>query len=168
MISVTNWNNINEWNFGDNLTVTVNEGRATINASVAGYGVSNFVNLADVYLEYNDDNLGKMPVLDKDPNGVYRLVWGVSNMKNVMRSQDYVGPNATQQVHSADLADSATTANTLQNLYSVNDGTTSASALWTSSRIVQEINKGVKVYSGTSTPTSSIGKDGDLYILLNE
>lgn len=168
LVSVTNWNNINEWNFGDNLTVTVNEGRATINASVAGYGVSNFVNLADVYLEYNDDNLGKMPVLDKDPNGVYRLVWGVSNMKNVMRSQDYVGPNATLQVHSADLADSATTANTLQNLYSVNDGTTSASALWTSSKIVQEINKGVKVYSGTSTPTSSIGKDGDLYILLNE
>ena len=89
-------------------------------------------------------------------------------MNNIMSVTEYVGDTATKQVHSAELADSATTAGLLQNLYSVNDGSTSATTLWTSSRIVQEINAGVKVYSGTTTPSSSIGKNGDLYILLDE
>lgn len=164
---VTDWNKINEWNFGNNLTVSVTNGVATINADVAGSGVANFVNLADVNVKYADEHIGKMIVLNK-VNGQYRLTWGVANMNNIMNMPDYVGPEATQYVHLADYATSSGSANTLQNQYTVNDGTASATTLWSSSRVVQEINKGVKVYSGTTTPSSSLGKDGDLYILLDE
>lgn len=166
-VSRTDWNNINEWNFGDNLTVTVNNGRATINATVAGTGQSNFVNLGDVALEYNDSNLGKMVTLDKI-NGNYKLVWSAANLAGYMREIDFVGQSATRSVALADLATTATSANTLQNTYTVSDGTTSATTLWTSSKVVTELNKVVKTYSGTTEPTSSLGKDGDIYILLEE
>lgn len=175
-VSRTDWNNINEWNFGNNLMVTVDNGRATINATVAGTGVSNFVNLGDVSVDYIDANIGKTLILDKDSSNNYKIVFSDVNMNGYMKSADYAYDIINHVVYKANLANSATTAlnaDKLQNIYIVDDTDQSATVLWTSDKIVSDVssqiqNEGVRTYNGTSEPSANLGKDGDLYILLED
>ena len=174
-VSKTDWDKINEWNFGDNLTVTVTDGRATINAAVAGSGASSFVNLADTDVTYNEANLGKMVTLGKDGSNNYKLQFAAAPLNNYMLIADYVDSTVDKRVKyaaRADSADVALTANKLQNTYTVNDSGTSNQVLWTASKIrtntsAQIAAEGVNTYYGTSAPTTVAGsKDGDLYILI--
>jgi len=173
-VSRTDWNNINEWNFGDNLTVTVTDNKATINANVAGSGASNFANLGDVDVTYNESNLGKMLVLDKDASNNYKIKFGEAGLAGYMKTVDYAYDavhHVVKKANEAALADVAETANKLQNTYTVNDASPTATTLWSSSKIVSDVstqiqNEGVRTYNGTTEPDDSLGKDGDLYILL--
>lgn len=174
-VAKTDWNKINEWNFGDNLTVTVTDGRATINANVAGSGASSFANLADTDVTYNEANLGKMVTLGKDGSNNYKLQFAAAPLNNYMLIADYVDSTVDKRVKyaaRADSADVALTANKLQNTYTVNDSGTSNQVLWTASKIKSNTTaqikaEGVNTYYGTSAPTTVAGsKDGDLYILI--
>lgn len=175
-VSRTSWNNINEWNFGDNLTVTVTDGRATINAAVAGSGASNFANLGDVDVLYTDADLGKTLILDKDSNNNFKIKLSSVNMHSYMKEADYsynVTTHVVKKAHEADIATTALNANKLQDTYTVNDGSQSNTTLWTSNQIVSDVstqiqNEGVRTYNGTSEPSASLGKEGDLYILLED
>ena len=174
-VAKTDWNKINEWNFGDNLTVTVTDGRATINANVAGSGASSFANLSDTDVIYNESNVGKMIALGKDGSNNYKLQFMAAPLNNYMLISDYVDSTVDKRVKyaaRADSADVALTANKLQNTYTVNDSGTSNQVLWTASKIKSNTTaqikaEGVNTYYGTSAPTTVSGsKDGDLYILI--
>lgn len=175
-VAKTDWNKINEWNFGNNLTVTVTDGRATINAAVAGNGATSFANLSDTQVTYNEENIGKMIVLGKDGSNNYKLQFvSAPALNNYMLIADYVDSTVDKRVKyaaKADLATTAVSANTLQTKYTVNDSGTSNTTLWTASKIktnttAQIKAEGVNTYYGTSAPTTVSGaKDGDLYILI--
>lgn len=174
-VAKTDWNKINEWNFGDNLTVTVTDGRATINANVAGSGASGFANLSDTDVTYNESNVGKMITLGKDGSNNYKLQFASAPLNNYMLISDYVDSTVDKRVKyatRADSADVALTANKLQNTYTVNDSGTSNQVLWTASKIKSNTTaqikaEGVNTYYGTSAPgTISGAKNGDLYILI--
>lgn len=174
-VAKTDWNKINEWNFGDNLTVTVTDGRATINANVAGSGASSFANLSDTDVTYNESNVGKMVTLGKDGSNNYKLQFAAAPLNNYMLISDYVDSTVDKRVKyaaRADSADVALTANKLQNTYTVNDSGSSNQVLWTAAKIrtnttAQIKAEGVNTYYGTSAPTTVSGsKDGDLYILI--
>lgn len=175
-VAKTDWNKINEWNFGNNLTVTVTDGRATINAAVAGNGATSFANLSDAQVTYNEANIGKMIVLGKDASNNYRLQFvAAPPLNNYMLIADYVDSTVDKRVKyaaKADLATTAVSANTLQTKYTVNDSGTSNTTLWTASKIKTNTSaqikaEGVNTYYGTSAPTTVSGaKDGDLYILI--
>lgn len=176
MVAKTDWNKINEWNFGNNLTVTVADGRATINAAVAGNGATSFANLSDTQVTYNEDNVGKMVVLGKDGSNNFKLQFAAAPaLNNYMLIADYVDSTVDKRVKYAaksDLATTATSANTLQTKYTVNDSGTSNTTLWTASKITTNTSaqikaEGVNTYYGTSAPTTIKGaKEGDLYILI--
>ena len=78
----------------------------------------------------------------------------------------------------AELADRATLADAATNALAVNDKVvddtdSTVDSLWTAAQIIsntssQISNEGVNTYSGTSVPSDSLGKDGDLYILLED
>lgn len=175
-VAKTDWNKINEWNFGNNLTVTVTDGRATINAAVAGNGATSFANLSDAQVTYNEENIGKMIVLGKDASNNYKLQFvPAPPLNNYMLIADYVDSTVDARVKyaaKADLATTAVSANTLQKKYTVNDSGTSNTTLWTASKIKTNTSaqikaEGVNTYYGTSAPTTVSGaKDGDLYILI--
>ena len=176
MVAKTDWNKINEWNFGNNLTVTVADGRATINAAVAGNGATSFANLSDTQVTYNEENIGKMIVLGKDGSNNFKLQFAAAPaLNNYMLIADYVDSTVDKRVKYAaksDLATTATSANTLQTKYTVNDSGTSNTTLWTASKITTNTSaqikaEGVNTYYGTSAPTTIKGaKEGDLYILI--
>ena len=132
-VSKTDWNNINEWNFGNNLTVTVVDGRATINASVAGSGATSFANLSDTDVTYNETNMGRMVVLGKDSSNNYKLQFAPAPaLNNYMLIRDYVDSTIEKRVKRALLADTATvaeSANTLQSNYTVNNSASSNTVL---------------------------------------
>jgi hypothetical protein len=175
----TDWNKINEWNFGDTLTVNVVDGRATINVkdvSDIDTPYSNyFGNLADVNVTMNASNLGKMLVLGQ-VNNEYKLQFtDAPPLNKYMEIIDYVDSVEEKRVQYAALADNATvaaSANTLQTKYTVNDSATSDVNLWTASKIKSNTTtqikaEGVNTYYGTSAPTTIQGaKDGDLYIMI--
>lgn len=175
-VAKTDWNKINEWNFGNNLTVTVTDGRATINAAVAGNGATSFTNLSDTQVTYNEENIGKMVVLGKDGSNNFKLQFAAAPaLNNYMLIADYVDSTVDKRVKyaaKADLATTATSANTLQTKYTVNDSGTSNTTLWTAAKITSNTSaqiksEGVNTYYGTSVPTTIAGsKEGDLYILL--
>ena len=175
-VSKTDWDKINEWNFGDNLTVTVTNGRATINAAVAGQGASNFVNLGDVDVVYNDSNLSKMVVLGKVGNN-YKLQFSEAPaLYRYMLISDYVDDSIEKVVKKAALATTATTAesaNTVQGTYTVNDLANDNTKLWSAAKIISNTstqiqNESVRTYSGTAAPSNSLGKDGDIFVLIEE
>ena len=175
-VATTDWNKINEWNFGNNLTVTVSDGRATINASVAGNGATSFTNLSDTSVTYNEDNIGKMVVLGKDGSNNFKLQFAPAPaLNNYMLIADYVDSTIDKKVKlatKADLATTATSANTLQTKYTVNDSGSSNTTLWTAAKIKSNTTaqiqaEGVNTYYGTTAPTTIAGsKEGDLYILI--
>lgn len=175
-VAKTDWNKINEWNFGNNLTVTVTDGRATINAAVAGNGATSFTNLSDTNVTYSEANIGKIICLGKDSSNNFKLQFmNAPALNNYMLIADYVDSTIEQRVKyaaKADLATTAVSANTLQTKYTVNDSGTSNTTLWTASKIKTNTSaqikaEGVNTYYGTSAPTTVAGsKDGDLYILI--
>ena len=162
---------INEWNFGNNLTVTVSGHRATINATGSGStGVSRFANLDDVNVTYTG-NAGKLVVVNEAENGL--VLSAAPSFSDYMLKSTYVNSIDPRKVNLAVLADrassadSATTALTLQNAYSVNDGGLSDTALWSAQRIMEYTNTTTPdTYSGNAVPSPTLGKDGDLYILI--
>ena len=158
------------------MTVTVNDGRATINAAVAGQGASNFANLGDVDVIYNDSNLSKMVVLGKVGNN-YKLQFSEAPaLYRYMLISDYVDDSVEKVVKKAALATVATTAdsaNAVQGTYTVNDLANDNTKLWSAAKIIgntsaQIAAEGVRTYSGTQTPSNSLGKDGDIFVLIEE
>lgn len=177
-VSTTDWNKINEWNFGDTLTVNVHDGRATINVKDANASTTKytnyFANLADVDVDMNEDNLGRLIGLRKTNNEL-KLQFIDAPLNNYMLISEYVDSIIDKKVKlakRADLADVATTANELQGKYSVNDGGLSNSTLWSSTKIQSNTTaqikaEGVNTYYGTTAPTTVQGaKNGDLYIMI--
>lgn len=165
-------NEINEWNFGNNLTVTINGHRATINATGSGGsgGVTSFANLDDVNVTYTG-NAGKLVIVNEEENGL--VLSAAPSFSNYMLKSTYVSTTDPRKVNLAVLsdralnADSATTALTLQSAYSVNDGGLADTDLWSAERIMEYTNTTTPdTYSGTTVPSASLGKDGDIYILI--
>ena len=88
----------------------------------------------------------------------------------------YVDRNDVTKVKKAVQADNATLAATATNALAVNnktvdDSKTNNSSLWTAEKIIsntssQITNESVTTHSGTSVPSNSLGKNGDLYILI--
>ena len=88
----------------------------------------------------------------------------------------YVDKNDVTKVRKAVQADKATTAETATNALAVNtkvvdDTKNTNGVLWTAEKIItntssQIASEGVTTYSGTTVPSDSLGKNGDLYILI--
>lgn len=172
--SSTGWDKINEWNFGNNLTVSVVDHKATINASSTGSSsVSSFVNLNDVNVVYTG-NAGKLISVNSTENGL--VLSDIPALDNYMLKTVYVDTNDVTKIKRAVLSDTATVATTATNALAVNnkvvdDTASSTGAIWTASKIISNTSsqiksEGVNTYSGTTVPDSSLGKNGDLYILI--
>ena len=178
-VAKTDWNKINEWNFGDTLTVNVTDGRATINVkdvSKTDTPYSNyFGNLADVNVTMDANNLGKMLVLGQVGNEYKLQFTSAPPLNKYMEIVDYVDSVDKKRVQYAALADAATvatSANTLQTKYTVSDSANTDTNLWTAAKIKSNTTaqikaEGVNTYYGVNAPTTIQGaKDGDLYIMI--
>ena len=167
---------INSFNFGDNLVVTVNGNTATISAKgVDGPNATNFANLADVNVVYSG-NEGKTLAINAEGTGI--VVSDAPSLDAYMLKAVYADPTDSSKVKRATLADVATNANTATNATklsnkTVDDTKTTNAVLWTASKIISNTstqikNEGVATYSGTTEPDNSVGKDGDIYALIEE
>jgi hypothetical protein len=166
---------INALEFGDNLTVTINGPVAKINASGEGGsgGASNFVNLQDVDVDYTG-NEGKVIVVNEAGDGL--SVAKMPALKDYMLKAIYADEDEPTKVKRAVLADTATLAISANNSLKVNDKSvddtkTTNAYLWTAEKIISNTSsqiksEGVNTYSGTAVPDNSLGKNGDLYILI--
>lgn len=170
---------VNKINFGNNMKVTYNDHTVTINVpdSISGGGggtiESKFANLDDVNVTYSG-NAGKK--LGINPTGTGVCILDEPPLENYMLKAVYVDPNNIYQVRKAASADNATYATSANNAAHVNDKVVDDSkktdaVLWTASKIISNTSaqiraEGVNTYSGTSVPSSSLGKDGDIYVLL--
>ena len=166
---------INSLEFGDNLNVSVNGHVAKINGTGEGGsgGAVNFVNLADVDVTYTG-NEGKVIVINEEGSGLE--VANMPALSNYMLKAIYADDDEPTKVKRAVLADTATLALTANNSLKVNDKSvddtkTSNAYLWTAEKIIfntssQIQSEGVNTYSGTTVPSDSLGKNGDLYILI--
>lgn len=167
---------INSFNFGDNLVVTVNGNTATISAKgVDGPNATNFANLADVNVVYSG-NEGKALAINAEGTGI--VVSDAPSLDAYMLKAVYTDPTDSSKVKRATLADVATNANMATNAAklsnkTVDDTKTTNAVLWTASKIISNTsaqikNEGVVTYSGTTEPDNSVGKDGDIYALIEE
>lgn len=168
-------NEINTFTFGNNLSVVVSGHNATINASGGGGGQAEnkFANLEDVDVIYTG-NEGKMLVVNDEGTGV--SIASVPSLNDFMRRSVYVSPTDITKVKRAVLADTANGAHTATNAMflnekAVNDNDSTESSLWTAAKIISNTSsqiaaEGVNTYSGTTVPEDSLGKNGDLYILI--
>lgn len=165
---------INTFSFGNNLSVSVAGHTATINATGSGgQSETKFANLEDVDVTYTG-NEGKMLVVNSEGTGVTTA--NTPSMNDFMRKSVYISPTDVSKVKKAVSADTANISNSAinaqaVNLKVVNDEDTTNASLWTAAKIIsntssQIANEGVRTYSGTTVPASSLGKDGDLYILI--
>jgi len=165
---------INTFKFGNNLTVDIDGHAATINATGSGgQSVTEFANLDDVDVVYTG-NAGKMLVVNSAENGVE--LSNAPSLTDFMRKSIYVSTTDISKVKKAEQADNATLAATATNALAVNskvvdDTDTSTASLWTASQIIsntssQISSEGVNTYSGTTVPSSSLGKNGDIYVLI--
>lgn len=176
------WNNgvllsaeINTFSFGDNLSVKISGNTATVSASGEGGsgGVSNFINLNDVDVTYTG-NEGKSIIINEEGTGL--TVTDTPAMSSYMLKAVYTDEDEPTKVKRAVLADTATLAISANNSLKVNDKSvddtkTSNAYLWTAEKIISNTtsqikNEGVNTYSGTTVPDNSLGKNGDLYILI--
>ena len=115
-----------------------------------------------------------MLVVNENENGI--SVANALSMDEYMLESVYVDPTDVTKVKKAVKADNATTADTATNALklsnkTVDDTKTNDTALWTASKIISYISsqiqsEGVNTHSGTSAPSNSIGKDGDIYVLI--
>ena len=167
---------INSFNFGDNLVVTVNGNTATISAKgVDGPNATNFANLADVNVVYSG-NEGKTLAINAEGTGI--VVSDAPSLDSYMLKSVYTDPIDSSKVKRAALADVATNANMAVNATKlsnkiVDDTKTTNAVLWTASKIISNTSaqiksEGVSTYSGTIEPDNSIGKNGDIYALIEE
>lgn len=167
-------NEINTFNFGDNLTVSVNGTTATINATGGnGTGETNFANLADVDVVYTG-NEGKALAINAEGTGI--VVSDAPALNDYMTKSQYVDPLNSSKVKKAVQADTASLASIAENARTVNaksvdDTKNTNEVLWTAEKIIsntssQITNEGVQTYSGTTEPDNLIGKDGDIYALI--
>lgn len=165
---------INTFNFGDNLTVSVNGSTATINATGGnGTGETNFANLADVDVVYTG-NEGKALAINAEGTGI--VVSDAPALSDYMTKSQYVDPLNNSKVKKAVQADSASLASIAENARAVNaksvdDTRNTNEVLWTAEKIISNTssqiqNEGVRTYTGTTEPSNSIGKDGDIYALI--
>ena len=166
---------INALEFGDNLAVTISGNVAKINASGEGGsgGAVNFVNLQDVDVDYTG-NEGKVIVVNEAGDGL--SVAKMPALKDYMLKAIYADEDEPTKVKRAVLADTATLAITANNSLKVNDKSvddtkTTNAYLWTAEKIISNTssqiqNEGVNTYSGTTVPANTLGKNGDLYILI--
>lgn len=165
---------INTLNFGDNLTVTVEGNVATINAEAANSSaVKNFANLADVNVTYTG-NEGRMLVVNDTGDGV--VVSDTPSLDEYMLESVYVDTNDVTKVKKAVKADRATNADLADNALKLankmaDDSKNTDAVLWSAAKIIsntssQIASEGVNTYSGTSAPANSLGKDGDIYVLI--
>lgn len=172
----TDWNKVNEWNFGTGLSVQVLNGRATINAvNPSTSSVRQFSSLEDVSVTYDDTNVGKLLQLGKTESGVYNIELTSAPPLHLYMTKDSYAFNdeKIKRAVNSDNADRADTADKLHNRYAVNDAGISNSTLWSAAQIKSNTtsqikSEGVNTFSGTGVPTNDIGKDGDLYILLED
>ena len=95
--------------------------------------------------------------------------------KEYMLRSVYVEPTDISKVKKAVHADNATLADSASNALAVNNKSINNDAnsdtLWTSDKIISNTslqirNEGVNTYSGTSAPANSLGKNGDIYVLI--
>lgn len=168
-------NTINTFNFGNSLEVSVMDNVATINVREgASVALENkFANLQDVAVTYTN-NAGRMLVVNDDETGVTTA--NVPSLHDVMLKTVYMDETDYTKVKKAVEADHATLATTATNALAVNnkvvDNTANTSGvLWTADKIISNTslqiqNEGVNTYSGTTVPDASLGKNGDLYILI--
>ena len=165
---------INSLVFGNNLSVSIAGHTATINGTGSGgQSETKFANLEDVDVTYTG-NAGKMLVVNDTEDGV--VLANSPSFNDFMRKSVYVSTSDITKVKKAVDADRAQAAYSANNALAVNnkvvDDTDNTSAsLWTAAKIIsntssQIANEGVQTYSGTTTPSSSLGKNGDLYILI--
>ena len=165
---------INTFNFGDNLIVSVNGSTATINATGGnGTGETNFANLADVDVVYTG-NEGKALAINAEGTGI--VVSDAPALSDYMTKSQYVDPLNSSKVKKAVQADSASLASIAENARAVNaksvdDTRNTNEVLWTAEKIISNTssqiqNEGVRTYTGTTEPSNSIGKDGDIYALI--
>ena len=115
-----------------------------------------------------------MLVVNDEENAI--VLANTPSVNDFMKKSVYVSTTDITKVKKAVeadhalLSDSCTNASQV-NSKSVNDTDTTISSLWTAAKIIsntssQIASEGVRTYSGTTTPSSSLGKNGDLYILL--
>lgn len=166
--------NINEFSFGDNIEVIIENNKATLN--VIDYkvdtAVREFANLHDVEVVYTN-NAGKMLVVNNAENGI--AIADARPMSAYMLIDTY-GEGGKGIVQHSKIADRATNADNATNATKLNgvavdNSVLSASTLWTSSKIKTEIDRAVdtcfNTYYGTSTPGNIAGsKEGDIYIMV--
>ena len=167
---------INTFKFGNNLTVDIDGHAATINATGGGgQSVTEFANLDDVDVTYTD-NAGKMLVVNNTEDGI--VLASTPSLNDFMRKSIYVSSTDVSKIKKAELADNATLAASATNALAVNskvvdDTDNTSGSLWTAAQIISNTSaqistEGVNTYSGTTTPSSSLGKNGDIYILIEE
>ena len=90
---------INTIDFGDNMTVTVNGHKATVNAvGASGTPITQFANLSDVDVTYTG-NAGKMLVVNANEDGVELA--NSPALSNYMLKSVYVDPTDTTRVKGA-------------------------------------------------------------------
>lgn len=165
---------VNTFSFGDNLSVSINGNTATINASGSGSGsgVTNFTNLEDVNVQYTG-NEGKTIVINE--NGTGLTVSSTPSLENYMLKAVYVDTKDVSKIKKAVKADKATLAETANNALKVNNkevnNTSTTEGLWTASKIISNTtsqirNEGVNTYDGTTVPSDTLGKNGDIYVLI--
>jgi hypothetical protein len=167
---------IDTFKFGKNLAVSVNGTIATINALEAGEegsGENAFANLSDVDVTYTGAE-GKVLVVNDKGTGI--TLGNLPSVDEYMLKGIYVDKKKPSYVKQAILADTATLALKANNSLAVNDKSvddskTTNGYLWTAQQIIsntssQIANEGVNTYSGTTVPSDSLGKNGDLYILI--
>lgn len=166
---------IDTFKFGNNLEVTVSGTTATINATGEGGSVGevSFANLKDVDVTYTGAE-GKVLVVNDKGTGV--TLGNLPSVDEYMLKGVYVDKKKPSYVKQAILADTATLALKANNSLAVNDKVvddtkTTNAYLWTASKIIsntssQIASEGVNTYSGTTVPSDSLGKNGDIYILI--
>lgn len=169
---------VNTFNFGNNLVVSVEGNTATINATSSesgGTSVTSFANLDDVDVIYTG-NEGKIVVINDEGTGL--TVSEAPSLDRYMLRSVYVDTSDISKVKKAVQADNATLATTANNSLTVNgksvdDTKITTGYLWTAAQIIantsaQIANEGVNTYSGATVPDDTLGKNGDIYVLIEE
>ena len=169
-------NEVNTINFGNNLKVSVENNTVTVNATASegsGSSTTSFANLDDVSVVYTG-NEGKVIVVNNEGTGL--TVEDMPSLNNYMLKSLYVDPTNVTKIRHASLSDKATVATTANNSLTVNgksvdDTKTTNGYLWTAAQIISNTSaqiaaEGVTTYSGTTVPSNSLGKNGDIYVLI--
>ena len=167
---------INSFRFGEGLDVTVEDNMALINATGSGTGtggVSHFANLEDVDVLYTG-NKGKVLVVNEAEDAI--VLEDMPSLKNFMLKAMYVSDVDITKVKKAEVADRALASDTTANASKlndriVNDNGTGTGVLWTASKIVSNTtaqikSEGVNTHTGTAAPADSLGKNGDIYVMI--